>query len=129
MLRPALIAYGVTLFCVFTPLIHLLTAIPGPFIGGIVGGIQVGPRSRHPMTPVVIGVLLGMLMVLTIVVVGGPVLMLLQAFGLLEDKRLTDLMLLPFLIGGYVMILGTAGAFFGLVLAGRKNPTQTDLSR
>ena len=122
MLRPALIAYGVTLFCVVTPLIHLLTAIPGPFIGGIVGGIQVGPRSRNPMTPVVIGVLLGMLMALTVVVVGGPVLMLLQAFGLLEDKRLTDLMLLPFLIGGYVMILGTAGAFFGLILAGRKKP-------
>ena len=88
-----------------------------------------GPRSRNPMTPVVIGVLLGMLMALTVVVVGGPVLMLLQAFGLLEDKRLTDLMLLPFLIGGYVMILGTAGAFFGLALAGRKNPTQTGLSR
>ena len=129
MLRPALIAYGVTLLCVFTPLIHLLTAIPGPFIGGIVGGIQVSSRSRNPMTPVVIGVLLGILMALTIAFIGGPVLMLLQAFGLLEDKQLTDLMLLPFLTGGYVMILGTAGAFFGLVLAGRKNPTQPDPSR
>ena len=129
MLRPVLIAYGVTLFCVFTPLIHLLTAIPGPFIGGIVGGIQVGKHPRNPMTAIVIGVLLGMLMTLTIVVVGGPVLMLLQAFGLLEDKQLTDLMLLPLLIGGYVMILGTAGAFFGLILAGRDNPTRPDPSR
>ena len=129
MLRPALIAYGVTLFCVLTPLIHLLTAIPGPFIGGIVGGIQVGPRSRNPMTPFVIGVLLGVLMALTIAVLGSPVFMLLQTFGLLEDKSLAGMMLVPFAIGAYVMILGTAGAFFGLVLSGRKNPTQPDLSR
>ena len=67
--------------------------------------------------------------VIQVVVVGGPVLMLLQAFGLLEDKRLTDLMLVPVVIGGYVVILGTAGAFFGLVLSGRKNPAQPDPSR
>jgi len=77
----------------------------------------------------VIGILLGMLMTLTIIVVGGPALMLLQAFELLEDKRLADLMLLPFLIGAYAMILGTPGAFFGLILAGRQNPTPPDRSR
>jgi hypothetical protein len=81
------------------------------------------------MTPVVIGVLLGVLMALTIAVLGSPVFMLLQTFGLLEDKSLAGLMLVPFAIGAYAMILGTAGAIFGLILTGRKNPTQTDPSR
>jgi hypothetical protein len=81
------------------------------------------------MAPAGIGIFQGVLMALTTAIVGVLVFILLQLFGLLEDMKLEDLKLVPLAVGGYVMVLGTAGAFFGLVLSGRKNSDQPDASR
>jgi hypothetical protein len=120
-LRASLIGFGVTLVCVLTPLLHLLLGLPGPFIGGIVGGIRVGSQGRGPLAPAGVGALLGGLMALTAVTLGGPAVLIVRALGLLEEMTVPQFLLVPLAVGAYTAILGTAGAFLGAIFGRRKS--------
>ena len=124
-LHASLIAYAVTLACVLTPGIHFLTGIPGPLIGGIVGGLRARSQASIPRTTVLVGALLGLLMALTATALGGPAFLVFRALGLLEDRTIADFLLVPLVVGGYATVLGIAGTFIGALIATRPDSPET----
>ena len=126
MLRASLIGFGVTLACVLTPLVHLVLGIPGPFIGGVIGGIQVTSRSRNPLAPAVVGSLMGLLMALATLVLGGPAFFIVRALDLLEDMTVREFLYVPTAVGVYSAVLATGGAYVGGVFGRRRTADAPD---
>ena len=127
-LNAALIAYAVTLACVLTPVVHLLTGIPGPLIGGIIGGLRARRHASVPRATAEVGVLLGLLTGLTVIIVGGPVFLVFRALGLLEGKTVAEFLLVPLAVGGYAAALGAGGAFIGALVSTRRDSPGTPSS-
>ncbi len=61
MFRAALVGAAVTLGCIVVPIVHFLTAIPSPFIGGYMAGARCACTQGQAA---VIGLLMAMLLLL-----------------------------------------------------------------
>jgi len=96
MLRAALVGASVTIACILVPVVHFLTAIPSPFIGGYVAG------ARAACTPTValkVALLMGAMLI-------GPSLGAVLAVSIFTDLSI-----------GLVLSLGT-GLVIWFVLGG-----------
>ena len=61
MFRAALVGAAVTLGCIVVPIVHFLTAIPSPFIGGYMAGARSACTQGQA---VVVGLLMAVLLLL-----------------------------------------------------------------
>ncbi len=112
MLRAALAGFGITLLLLLIPIVHFVTAVPSPFIGGFIGGSR---AQAQPGQAVGIGLLMGLFMAAPVLVVGAVV-------GLIVGG--SDAMALILGIAGlvviYVSVLGSLGALWGGHIARRQ---------
>lgn len=63
MLRAALVGASVTIACVLIPVVHFLTAVPSPLIGGYIAGARV---ACTPAAAVKIAVLMGSMLIIPV---------------------------------------------------------------
>ena len=107
MLRGALVGIGVTWLLILIPIVHFVTALPSPFIGGFVGG----SRARAlPHQAWGIGLLMGLFIALPM---AGAISSIFLLFVLDGTGTLVFVSVIGALTFIYVGTLGSLGAMLG----------------
>jgi hypothetical protein len=102
-LKAAFIGAAVIFALIAIPVVHFLTAIPSPFIGGYMAGARAGVRGGQAFT---MGLLLALLLV-------GPIAGVMALMSLLWGIGLTFALGLAGAFAGYVFLAGSVGAALG----------------
>jgi len=104
MLRGALAGAVVTFAMSIIPVVHIVTLIPAPFIGGYFAGVRIGATPRQAF---LVGALMSAIL---IVPVGG---MLMLSSLLFFELTATTIMLISGAYATYVAAMGSLGAIVG----------------
>ena len=104
MFRAALVGAAVTLGCILVPIVHFLTAVPSPLIGGYVAGARSACTQGQ-------AVLIGLLMAALLLLPVGIAVMGIALFAALS----ADFVLV---LGGVTVLWVFAGATVGAALGG-----------
>ena len=131
MLRPALIGVGVALLCFLPPLLHFITIPLSPFIGGIVGGMQL-KRPWGVSTGQVAG--MAAIMASLLALIGMSIGSIVVAIGLRigdGDTTISASLLgyLAVLVFVYTFGFAFLGGLLGALLRNRRSGKQGSLSR
>ncbi|MEK9659653.1 MAG: hypothetical protein VW450_06905 [Chloroflexota bacterium] len=103
MLKAAFIGAAVIFALIAIPVVHFLTAIPSPFIGGYMAGARAGVRGGQAFT---MGMLLAALLV-------GPVIGVMALSSLLLGFSVTFALGLAGAFAAYIFLAGSVGAAIG----------------
>ena len=104
MVKAAASGAGVTLLLMLIPIVHFVTIVPSPFIGGFIGGSK---AEATPEQAVGIGLLMGAFMALPI----GVAIVLVTVLSSLGSVAL--FMGVGVLAVAYIATLGSLGAMYG----------------
>ena len=104
MFRAALVGAAITLGCIVVPIVHFLTAIPSPFIGGYMAGARSGCTQGQA---VVIGLLMAVLLLLPAAI---------AVIGIALFASLSPTFVL--VVGGVAVLWIFAGGTVGAALGG-----------
>ncbi len=103
MFRAALVGAAVTLGCVLVPVVHFVTGVPSPFIGGYMAGARSACTQGQAM---LIGVVMAVLLTL-------PVAVAVLGVALLADLSLSFVATLTGGVVFWIFAGGTVGAALG----------------
>lgn len=103
MFRAALVGAAVTLGCVLVPIVHFVTGVPSPFIGGYMAGARSACTQGQ-------AVLLGLLMAVFLML---PAVVAALAIALFADLSLSFVATLTAVVVFWIFAGGTVGAALG----------------
>ena len=113
MIRAGLMGFGVTLGLILIPLVHFVTALPSPFIGGFIAGAKIQATMQQA---VALGLLITALMMLPFVTTSIAVI-------LITSWSVGAVSLLFAVAVPYVLALVVLGAIIGGNSARKKDRT------
>ena len=113
MIRAGLMGFGVTLGLILIPLVHFVTALPSPFIGGFIAGTKVQATLQQA---VALGVVITGLMMIPFLT--ASIVVILVTSWSAGVVSLLFAMVIP-----YVLALAILGAIFGGNSARKKDET------
>lgn len=114
MLKGALIGFGVTIALILIPIVHFVTALPSPFIGGFIGGSRAQAEAHEAL---VIGLLMALMAMAPVLLVSG----LLVLFDIASGGGF--ILVIAGVAAIYVGLLGSLGALIGGRVARRQTPS------
>ena len=103
LLKACLVGAAVTLGMIAVPVVHFITALPSPFIGGYLAGSR---AAATPGTALLIGCFMAGLLVL-------PVAAILFLMSLFWGFGATTVLAGTAVFAGWIILLGTLGALIG----------------
>ncbi|MEX2598878.1 MAG: hypothetical protein WD533_04395 [Dehalococcoidia bacterium] len=113
MFKAALAGAGITLVLIIVPLVHFVTAIPSPFIGGYFAGVKAGPTPGEALT------LGGVMALLLTAPVAGILFAISAAWLDLSGVAMLGIIVVIFV---YIAALGGIGAMVGGAHRRRNTP-------
>ena len=116
MIRASIIGTGIALLCFLPPILHFISGPLGPFIGGYFAALRVSGKNPTTKEFAYTGLLTGLILACSIIIVGTPVYFLVQTVGDNSKAVLDSLILLAGISLGiliWALSLGLLGALLG----------------
>jgi hypothetical protein len=109
MIRAAFLGFGVTIGLILIPVVHFVTALPSPFIGGLMAGMRIKALTNE-------AVFLGLLITLFML---GPIFLSGIVIMFLTSWDFTFVLIIILGSLPYILGLSVFGAIVGGILARR----------